>query len=69
MTGTDLVRSAEDMDEHFFLMHLKKRHPESLIIAGFDKFASEYVEHCYRQFHVQLHKLRLDIPHEHEENP
>ena len=61
-----LVVHTDVMDEDAFLLHLQNRHPESLA-NSITFFVSEDVVDCYRAFHRQLHRFRIDLPHEHED--
>ncbi len=61
----DLVRDAEVMDDEFFCMHMSKRHQDSLAGQSFIEPAGDATE-AYRAFHDRLHRLRVDLVHEHE---
>ena len=67
-----LVVSTDEMDSNDFRRHLNGRHLDSLGYAGrlpILVFAGSdpYIEQCYRAFHNTLHRLRIDISHEHQE--
>jgi hypothetical protein len=68
-----IVVSADEMDSATFRRHMNHRHLDSLGYAGrlprrvFGTY-SDYIEHCYRAFHSTLHRLRLDIEHEHQDS-
>lgn len=67
-----LVVSIDDMDSGTFRIHMNRRHGGSLGYAGklprfFFADNTEYIERCYRAFHNTLHRLSLDIGHEHQD--
>lgn len=71
------VRTSEDnvrvdpehgMDGRTFVMHMNKRHSDSL--GGLPRLwetCDPYVTACWRAFHTQLHRWRLDLSHVHED--
>ena len=62
-----VVVPSEEMDDRTFVRHMNKRHRDSLGgLARLWETCDPYVTECYRVFHMQLHRLRLDIGHEHE---
>jgi hypothetical protein len=66
-----LVVSIDDMDSAIFRYHMNHRHRDSLGFAGllpkgFFADNTEYIERCYRAFHETLHRLGVDLEHEHE---
>lgn len=63
------VKSADDMTDSDFERHMNMRHSESLGGLGTVEFShtSTYVIHCWRMFHRTVHRIRLDINHEHAE--
>ena len=67
-----LIVSIDGMDSKTFRMHMNHRHGASLGFAGrlpkgFFEDNTEYIESCYRAFHRALHRLSVDIEHEHQE--
>lgn len=60
-----LVTNADDMDDETFCKHMSYRHQDSL--GGMDEIwpVAESTTDAWRSFHDRLHRLRLDIPHEH----
>jgi hypothetical protein len=60
-----LVVNADGMDDDIFIMHMNKRHRDSL--GGLLRiwFTSEYMTECWRVFHDRLHQLRIGLGHEH----
>ena len=63
-----LVASIEDMDRYTFCRHFTKRHRDSL--GGMQELLphiDEGIEAAYRSFHRRLHRLRVDLPHEHDD--
>ena len=65
-----IVVSIDDMKSSTFLKHMNHRHEDSLGYAGMlprlvFEGSDDYIERCYRAFHETLHRLRLDLPHEH----
>lgn len=69
MTEIQVVVPEQEMDTETFILHLRHRHPDSRPAGAkpIEWFVSDYVEYCYRMFHYQLHRLRVDMSHEHEE--
>lgn len=64
------VRAAEDMPREDFCRHMDMRHSESLGgLTGVPLFMSDYVERCWRAFHTQLHRLRLQEHIDHDHGP
>lgn len=63
-----LVSNADNMDTFDFVRHMNLRHGDSLggLTHLSDKLG-DYVEECYRIFHDRLHKVRIDLEHEHAE--
>jgi hypothetical protein len=63
-----LVKSAEDMSDSNFELHMNMRHPgESGGLGSIDlSHVSPYVVHCWRMFHRTIHRLRqAGMNHEH----
>jgi hypothetical protein len=66
-----LVISIDDMNAVAFRRHMNQRHGASLGFAGrlpkgFFEDNTDYIERCYRAFHETLHRLGVDLEHEHE---
>jgi hypothetical protein len=64
---TDLVISADNMDDETFAKHMTHRHADSL--GGLEEltFRSEtdIMAGLWRSFHRRLHAVRVGLPHEH----
>jgi len=60
-----VVVNADRMDDETFLLHMNKRHRDSL--GGLLRiwFINEYITECWRIFHDRLHRFRIDFEHEH----
>jgi hypothetical protein len=69
MTEIDLVRSPDDMDDETFAMHMAYRHADSL--GGLTSISASArtpgLIRAWRVFHDRLHRLRVDLLHEHED--
>jgi hypothetical protein len=69
-TLTDKLRVAnpEDMDKVTFAKHMTHRHGDSL--GGMESLdpahMSDEMEGIWRAFHDRLHRVRVDLGHEHE---
>jgi hypothetical protein len=63
----DRVRHIDYMNNKFFCMHMTKRHHESLGGLSHLWVASPKVLDAWRAFHEQLHRVRHDLLHEHEQ--
>lgn len=63
----ELVRDADEMDSVAFAKHMTYRHLDSLGgLSYLSDSLDEYVEECYRIFHDRLHRIRIDLEHEHD---
>ena len=63
----DLVIAADSMDYETFAKHMTRRHHESL--GGLTELVlrkEDSVSQAWRSFHRRLHRLRVDIGHEHQ---
>lgn len=61
-----LVQNADEMDDDTFCMHMNKRHSSSLGgLASIEPVAPGTTD-AWRSFHDRLHRLRVDLRHEHE---
>jgi hypothetical protein len=62
----ELVISADEMDTATFAKHMNARHADSLGgLASLDFRGKEHLAQMWRSFHNQLHRVRLDLNHEH----
>jgi hypothetical protein len=61
------VIDPEEMDDEDFCRHMTKRHRDSL--GGLSDIwpVAESTTDAWRAFHNRLHRLRIDLQHEHEE--
>lgn len=66
--GTVLVDAEHEMNDRTFVLHMNKRHRESLGgLPHLWETCDPYVTSCWRAFHTQLHRWRLDLGHRHED--
>lgn len=63
------VKAPEAMPKQDFEMHMNMRHGDSL--GGLEMLelgrCSDYVTLCWQRFHARLHRLRIDLDHDHEQ--
>jgi hypothetical protein len=62
------VVSTGEMDDDTFIRHMNMRHSDSLGYLGRLRYFSESVMSLWRVYHETLHRLRIDLRHEHEEH-
>ena len=67
MATRQVVVDADEMSDRTFIRHMNTRHADSL--GGLPSLwvTTPEVHEAWRAYHDRLHELRIDIPHEHEE--